>query len=56
MISKTLVIIQHNVMNWNTNKRSLIENYLRISPDIILINSHGQKANESLKNTRLQSI
>ncbi len=36
-------------MNWNTNKQSLTENYLRTSPDITLKNSHGQKSNESLK-------
>ncbi len=46
---KNLVIIQHNVLNWNTNKYSLIENYLRISPHLILINSHGQKSKETLK-------
>ncbi len=28
-INKTLVIIQHNVLNWRTNKDSLIGNYLK---------------------------
>lgn len=48
-MSEILTIIQHNVMNWRTNKHSLIDNYLEVSPDLILINSHGLKSNESLK-------
>ena len=36
-------------MNWKTNKHSLLPNYLKASPDLILINSHGLKSNESLK-------
>lgn len=36
-------------MNWKTNKNSLIDNYLTVSPDLILINSHGLKSNEALK-------
>ncbi len=49
MINSSLVVIQHNVLNWRTNKESLIENYLKVKPDLILINSHGLKNNESLK-------
>ena len=41
-----LKIIQHNVLNWNSNKNSLIDNYLKILPDLILINSHGLKSTE----------
>ncbi len=36
-------------MNWRTNKQSLVNNYLETNPDIILMNSHGLKNNESLK-------
>ena len=36
-------------MNWQTNKNSLIDNYLKANPDIILINSHGLKSTEQLK-------
>ena len=45
----TLTVYQHNVMNWKTNKTSLIDNYLKTSPDLILINSHGLKSTEPLK-------
>ncbi len=41
--------MQHNVLNWKTNKHSLIPNYVSCNPDIILINSHGLKSNEELK-------
>ncbi len=42
-------IIQHNALNWKTNKASLINYYLRSSPDIIAINSHSLKTKDSLK-------
>ena len=45
----TVTIIQHNVLHWKTNKTSLLNNYLSISPEIIAINSHGLKAQDSLK-------
>ena len=48
-IINTLKIIQHNVLNWRTNKHSLITYYLQVKPEVILINSHGLKTNESLK-------
>ncbi len=48
-IGYNLKIIQHNVLNWKTNKYSLIPNYLSINPDIILISSHGLKSKEELK-------
>ena len=41
--------MQHNVANWRTNKNILINTYMTINPDIILINSHGLKSDESLK-------
>ncbi|MFV0503605.1 MAG: hypothetical protein ACK5LT_06515, partial [Lachnospirales bacterium] len=45
----TLLIIQHNVLNWSTNKHSLINYYLQEVPDVILINSHGLKSDQFLK-------
>ena len=36
-------------MNWKTNKNSLIDNYLKVQPDLILMNSHGLKSTEALK-------
>ncbi len=48
-MTSNLTIIQHNVMIWKTNRNSLIDNYLSVSPDLILINSHGLKSNEVLK-------
>ena len=36
-------------MNWRTNKDSLIDNYIKTNPDLILINSHGLKSTEQLK-------
>ena len=44
-----ILIIQHNVLHWPTNKHSLIPYYLQENPDIILINSHGLKSDQSLK-------
>ena len=41
--------MQHNVLNWKTNKQSLITNFLDTKPDIILLNSHGLKTSEPLK-------
>ncbi len=45
----SLKIIQHDVLNWKTNKHSLIPNYLTHNPDLILINSRGLKSGEDLK-------
>ena len=47
-MNKQLTIIQHNVMHWNTSKYSLIDNYCKVLPDIILLNSHGVKSNETI--------
>ena len=49
MTTNSFTIVQHNVLNWNTNKQSLLTNYLQTKPDIILINSHGLKNTEPLK-------
>ncbi len=46
MTNNKLTIIQHNVPNWNTNKHSLINYYLQVSPEITLINSHGVKSED----------
>lgn len=45
----SLKIVQHNILNWRTNKDSVMYNFSQINPDIILINSHGLKDSESLK-------
>ncbi len=49
MINNEIKIIQNNVLNWKTNKQSLITDYISNNPDIILLNSHGLKSNEELK-------
>ncbi len=49
LISFNLKIIQHNILNWKTNKQTLLPNYITNDPDIILLNSHGLKSNEELK-------
>ncbi len=48
-ISHNLKIIQHNILNWRTNKQTLIINYITNDPDIIVLNSHGLKSSEELK-------
>ncbi len=45
----SLTIMQHNILNWKTNKSSVMHNFLQVNPEIILINSHGLKDNEPLK-------
>ena len=49
MFNNEIKIIQHNVLNWKTNKQSLLINYKFNNPDIILINSHGLRSYEELK-------
>ena len=44
-----LSIVQHNVLNWKTYRIDLINVYNEINPDVILINSHGNKTNEKIK-------
>lgn len=45
----TLKIIQHNVLNWNSQKNNLNNIYSNLDPDIILINSHGLNKSTPLK-------
>lgn len=42
-------IIQHNVRNWKKDKYALNNIYQKEDPEIILINSHGMKNNETIK-------
>lgn len=44
----TLTIIQHNTLNWASNKHNLTDTYKQINPDIILLNSHGLPNNEQI--------
>lgn len=44
----TLRILQQNVAYWKPYKHNLINTYRDMNPDIILVNSHGLNANESL--------
>ena len=44
-----LSIVQHNVLKWKTHRIDLINVYNEINPDVILINSHGNKSNEKIK-------
>ena len=44
-----LTIIQHNVLCWKTHKTDLMNIYNEIKPEIILLNSHGNKSNEKIK-------
>lgn len=55
----TITILQHNTLHWETNKINLTHTYLQVNPDVILLNSHGVKSNESIHikgyNTYLKS-
>ena len=42
-------ILQHNVAHWRPYKQLLTQTYADINPDILLINSHGLKDEETLK-------
>ena len=45
-----ITIVQHNVLKWTKNRSSQLCNaYQQINPDVILINSHCLKSDESLK-------
>lgn len=48
-LPRTLKILQHNVRDWSTLKTSLSNSYNEISPDIILINSHGEPNANKIK-------
>ena len=49
MLNNKLIIIQHNVRKWSTNRHSVTNAYLKENPHIILINSHGAKNTEEIK-------
>lgn len=44
-----IIILQHNVLHWESRKFNLSNTYRQINPHIILINSHGMKNNEQIK-------
>lgn len=48
-MTKSITILQHNVLNWWTNKTSVIDSFLRSNPEFIIINSHGFKDTEPIK-------
>lgn len=41
-------MLQHNTLQWETNKTNLTNAYFQLNPDIIFLNSHGVKTHESL--------
>ena len=47
--TENILIVQHNVRNWNSYKLTLTNLYKEINPDVILINSHGLKSTENIK-------
>ena len=49
MTQINLSILQHNVLNWKTHRIDLINVYNEINPEVILINSHGNKTGEKIK-------
>lgn len=46
---RKLVILQHNVRHWATNKFSYYNIYKEVDPDLIMINEHGMKNEEKIK-------
>lgn len=48
-MNRIIKIIQHNILHWKTNKASLLHTYTAINPDVILMNSHGLRQDESMK-------
>lgn len=50
MTQHNLKIVQHNILAWTFNRRNELYNiYRTIDPDIILINAHGKKNEETIK-------
>ena len=45
----TVKIVQHNVAHWKPYRHHLSNTYKEIDPDIILLNSHGVKQQDTLK-------
>ena len=49
-LSSRLTILQHNVLSWNSpRKHDLANEYLKLNPDIILLNGHGRKNDDKIK-------
>lgn len=48
-MTNKLTIVQHNVRHWKGTRGELTNIYLKIDPDIILINSHGVAASDVMK-------
>ena len=46
---RKLIIISHNVQHWKTRRDNLINCYMEFNPDVIILNSHGLKSEETLK-------
>lgn len=46
---KTLSILQHNVRHWPTHKFHSCKTYKNLKPELILINRHGVKQDDTLK-------
>ena len=49
MTLEQIVIVQHNVLKWSTRKFELTNAYKNINPDIILLNSTGEKDSDRIK-------
>jgi hypothetical protein len=48
-LKTNIKIIQHNVRHWNNNRFAFSNIYQAVDPDIILINSHGNKTTTPIK-------
>lgn len=46
---QNISIVQHNTLQWSTNKHNLLNVYKEINPDIFLLISHGLKEGENIK-------
>lgn len=46
---ENIIIVQHNVLHWGTQKFNLINTYKQINPHIILIIPHGMKLDQNIK-------
>lgn len=44
-----ITIVQHNVLHWNTRKEELTYIYQNLNPDLIILNSHGVKDNDTIR-------
>lgn len=46
---EAIIIIQHNVLNWENIKFNLINTYKHYNPHITLLYSHDQKTDDCIK-------